>query len=115
MEVPGAEDLAGVAELDRTVGADQRSAGRRGAEGDERVAPELPEVDAIAERDVLEALQVEALPGQPVVAGEAVLHLEDPDPGPGRALGVLDPDDPVEAGQRRSGLESQWLSLLLVK
>ncbi len=40
------------------------------------------------------------LPGQPVGAGEPLLDLDQADPRPVGALGVLDADDPVEAAER---------------
>ena len=47
---------------------------------------------------------VEPVAGQPVRAGQALLDLEQPDPGAVGALGFLDPDDPVVPGERLLGV-----------
>ena len=85
----------------RSVRALQEAARRRLAERDEVVAPELAEVLAVSERDALEQRQVE--PPSPAARRcrpGALIDLDQAEPGPGRSFGVLDADDPVEAGQR---------------
>ena len=52
-------------------------------------------------RSCCRLLRSKPVAGQAVGAGEAVLDLDQPEPRPVGPLGVLDPDDPVEAGHRR--------------
>jgi hypothetical protein len=93
--VPPGEHLAGGGEVDRLT-VDHRL-GLRPAQADEGVDGQLGAEHAVREHDLLELLEREALPLQPVRPRQALLHLQDAEAGAEAARGALHADDPIEA------------------